>query len=126
MTKIGYRFINWALLFLAGFILYELDRDIDGMEGTIISERLKADGYENDCHFIDLDDSFVYVLIEKNDNLKIGDRIKIKCPNKCLANKSYPLQTVVLIIIVIACFVLALFRTIIATEYLSDYSYLKD
>lgn len=65
MTKIGYRFINWALIFLIGFIMHEGLRDVDGMEGTIISEQYKGSCWESDFQTIDLDDSFMYVQVKK-------------------------------------------------------------
>lgn len=125
MTKIGYRFINWALLFLAGFIVYEFNRNIDDMEGIVVSECLKSDGYTKDFHFIDLDDSFMYALIEKNDDFKIGDKVKIEGLNETIMDTSYGLQAVPLIIIAIACVVVALFRAFIALDDL-NYRYLKD
>lgn len=126
MTKIGYRFINWALIFLAGFIIYEFTRNVDGMEGTIVSERYKGAIWHKDLQMIDLDDSFIYVLIEKNDNFKIGDRVRMKCSNKLIINRSYPLQAIIFIVIMIVCFVVLLFRILTVLNDDWEYRRLKD
>lgn len=126
MTKIGYRFINWALLFLAGFIVYEFTRNIDGMEGVVVSECLKSDGYKKDFCLIDLDNSFMYVLVEKNDVLEIGDKVRVKAPNKYIITESYALQTIPLIIFAILCFAIAIAKTFIALDDDWNYTHLKN
>lgn len=125
MTKIGYRFINWALIFLAGFITYELCRDVNGMEGTVVSEQHKGKFWKKDCQTIDLDDSFIYVQIEKNDNVKIGDRVRVKS-NDMIIELSHIIQGFFLWCLILTCVVIAIVRTAIAADGNCDYRYLKD
>lgn len=125
MTRIGYRFINWALAFLVGFIIYELARDVNGMEGIIVTESHKGGFWKKDLQVIDLDDSFVYVVQEKDDNLKIGDRVIVKSDSAIL-QASHPIHGLFLCIFMLTCFIAVIVRTALAADDDWSYRYLKD
>lgn len=125
MTKIGYKFINWALLFLVGFIIYELARDVNGMEGTIVTECHKGGFWKEDLQVIDLDESFVYVLQEKDDNLKIGDRTIVKS-DCAILQASHPIHGIFLCVFMTTCFIVAIVRTALAADDDWSYIHLKD